>query len=312
MTDSTTATRPAEEPTEPKPRLLEMSATQLIGGALAAMTAAVIGARLGVAGTVLGAAIGSVVAGAAGSLYTASLKHTRNKLTSAFVGRVGGTPVTVSTVQAGPTAVDRAATGNGTAPGYGVAPGHASDDRAAGSSTKGWATQDWTTQDGYPSPPAASAPPSAEAVATAADVDATGRSVSRRPWRAILVSTAVVFLLAIAGLTTFELLSGQAVSGGQGTTLTQVGEGRSSGSNTPVEAPSAETSTSPTAEPSATPSTETSAAPSSEPTASTAPTTQTTQTPAPSTSTEPSATETPSAATSADPQASEPGTTAGG
>ena len=82
-----------------------MSATQLVGGALAAMTAAVIGAQLGVAGTVLGAAIGSVVAGAAGSLYTASLKHTKDKLASAFVGRVGETDVEVTTVSTG-TEVD--------------------------------------------------------------------------------------------------------------------------------------------------------------------------------------------------------------
>lgn len=327
MTDTKTLTRPADEPAEPKPRLLEMSATQLIGGALAAMTAAVIGARLGVAGTVLGAAIGSVVAGAASAVYTASLKHTRDKLTSAFVGRVGDTSVKLSTVRTATTPGDRLATG------YGMAPGRAADGRAADDSatrvlsTRGWATGDWATEDrtsgdgasgdwagrdGDGSPPAAAAPPSPDPVATAADVDAAGRPVSRRPWRAVLVSTAVVFLLAIAGLTTFELLSGQAVSGGQGTTLTQVGEGRSGGSDTPVQAPSAETSTSPTAEPSATPSTEPSAAPSAEPTTSTAPSTEPSQTPEPSTDTQPGASETPSAPTSADPQATPPGTTAGG
>lgn len=282
MTDTKTLTRPAEEPTEPKPRLLEMSATQLIGGALAAMTAAVIGARLGVAGTVLGAAIGSVVAGAAGSLYTASLKHTRNKLTSAFVGRVGGTPVGVSTApahQTGPT--------ERTGP---------TDDPAA-NRVAGWATDDWDI-----TPAAASAPPSAQPVATAADVDAAGRAVTKRPWKAVLVSTVAVFLLAVAGLTVFELASGQAVSGGQGTTLTQVSEGRSGGTDTPVQAPSAEPSTSPTAEPSATPSTETSVVPSSEPTTSAEPTTEASQTPAPATSGDPSASATPSATGSADSQ----------
>ena len=54
MTDTKTLTRPTpEQPPEPKTPRLEMSATQLVGGALAAMTAAVIGAQLGVAGTVL-------------------------------------------------------------------------------------------------------------------------------------------------------------------------------------------------------------------------------------------------------------------
>ena len=42
-----------------------MSRTQLVGGALAAMTAAALGSQLGVAGTLLGAAIASIVAGAA-------------------------------------------------------------------------------------------------------------------------------------------------------------------------------------------------------------------------------------------------------
>jgi hypothetical protein len=269
MTETKTSTRPPEEPTKPTSRLLEMSATQLIGGALAAMTAAVIGARLGVAGTVLGAAIGSVVAGAAGSIYTASLKHTKQKLTSAFVGRVGGTPVEVTTVSTDTTAVRS---------------------RAA----DGWPADGWTV----PEPTAATAPPSPDPVAAAAEIDAAGRPTTRWPWKAVLVSTAAVFLLAIAGITAFELVSGQAVSGGQGTTLTQVGEGRSGGT-APSEAPSAETSTSPTAEPSSTPSTEPSAAPSSEPTATSEPSTTTSQTPAPSTSTPPSSTPSPSASTSA-------------
>ena len=148
-------------------------------------------------------------------------------------------------------------------------------------------------------PTAATAPPSPDPVAAAAEIDAAGRPVARWPWKRILVSTAAVFLLAIAGITGFELVSGQAVSGGQGTTLTQVGEGRSGGAKALAEAPSTETSTSPTAEPSATPSTETSAAPSSEPTASSEPSTTTSQTPAPSTSTQPSSTPSPSASTGA-------------
>ena len=203
-----------------------MSATQLVGGALAAMTAAVIGAQLGVAGTVLGAAIGSVVAGAAGSLYTASLKHTKDKLASAFVGRVGETDVEVTSVSTS-TEVD------------------------------GWTT--------VTPPTAAVAPASSDPVATAADVDSAGRPVSRWPWKPILVSTAAVFLLAIAGITAFELISGQSVSGGEGTTITQVSEGRSGGTDTPTQAPSSSTSTEPSAEPSATPSAGTGTEPSSEP-----------------------------------------------
>jgi hypothetical protein len=273
MTDTNTMTRsPNDESPEPKTRRLEMSATQLIGGALAAMTAAVIGAQLGVAGTVLGAAIGSVVAGAAGSLYTASLKHTKDKLATAFVGRVGGTDVELTTVSTG-TEVD------------------------------GWVT---ATQ-----PTAAAAPPSPDPVATAAELDREGRPVSRWPWKPILVSAAAVFLLAIAGITVFELVSGQSVSGGQGTTITQVGEGRSGGTDAPTQAPSSDTSTEPTTEPSVAPSTDASTAPSSAPSQSVEPTPEPNQTTEPSASSEPTPSASPST-TASEPQVGGNATGTGG
>ncbi len=275
MTDTKTLTRPTpEQPPEPKTPRLEMSATQLVGGALAAMTAAVIGAQLGVAGTVLGAAIGSVVAGAAGSLYTASLKHTKDKLASAFVGRVGQTDVEVTSVSTS-TEVD------------------------------GWTT--------VTPPTAAVAPASSDPVATAADVDSAGRPVSRWPWKPILVSTAAVFLLAIAGITAFELISGQSVSGGEGTTITQVSEGRSGGTDTPTQAPSSSTSTEPSAEPSATPSAGTGTEPSSQPSQLAEPSTEPSQSTEPSASTEPTPSASPSTAGSEDPQvgSTDSGTTGG-
>src|SRR4051794_7581439 len=63
---------------KPKPAL---SFTQVVGGALAAMTAAALGSRLSVAGTVVGAALASVVAAVAGALYTASLRRTTSHVT---------------------------------------------------------------------------------------------------------------------------------------------------------------------------------------------------------------------------------------
>lgn len=64
-----------DDPTE-KPKHFEFSLPQLAGGALAAVTAAALGSRLGVAGTLVGAALASVVAGVAGTLYTGSIKAT--------------------------------------------------------------------------------------------------------------------------------------------------------------------------------------------------------------------------------------------
>ncbi|RLV55841.1 hypothetical protein D9V41_07975 [Aeromicrobium phragmitis] len=53
----------------------ELSALQLVAGALAAMTSAWLASWLGVAGTLIGAAVGSVVAGTASTLYSASLQR---------------------------------------------------------------------------------------------------------------------------------------------------------------------------------------------------------------------------------------------
>ena len=61
--------------TKRKP-FLDLSATQLIGGSLAAATAAALGSRLGVVGTITGAALVSVVSAVAGALYTQSLRRT--------------------------------------------------------------------------------------------------------------------------------------------------------------------------------------------------------------------------------------------
>jgi hypothetical protein len=75
---------------------LDLSVTQITGGALAAMTAAALGSRLGVAGTISGAAVASIVAGVAGSLYTASLRHTREKVKTVWSGRIAGTETPAS------------------------------------------------------------------------------------------------------------------------------------------------------------------------------------------------------------------------
>ena len=63
---------------------LDLSATQVVGGALAAMTAAALGSQLSLAGTVVGAALASIIAAIAGSLYTASLRRTSDKVKTVF------------------------------------------------------------------------------------------------------------------------------------------------------------------------------------------------------------------------------------
>jgi hypothetical protein len=77
MTDQTAET-------SRRPRL-ELSAAQVAGGALAAVTSAVAGSTLGVNGTVAGAAIGSVVATVGGELYTHSLRRTEHRVRTVVV-----------------------------------------------------------------------------------------------------------------------------------------------------------------------------------------------------------------------------------
>jgi hypothetical protein len=78
-------------PSEPAaPRKLELSLAQTIGGSLAAATAAAAGSQLGAAGTITGAAVVSVVASVAGALYTSSLRHTGDRVSSVLRAARGG------------------------------------------------------------------------------------------------------------------------------------------------------------------------------------------------------------------------------
>ena len=60
---------------------LELSLTQILGSTGAAVTAAFLGSRLGVAGTLIGAGLASVISVVGGALYTTSLKATRHQVT---------------------------------------------------------------------------------------------------------------------------------------------------------------------------------------------------------------------------------------
>ena len=84
--DTTTSTSNAgNQAGEKKPKkALDLSVPQIVGGALAAMTAAALGSQLSVAGTVVGAALASIIAAVAGSLYTASIRRTSDKVKTVF------------------------------------------------------------------------------------------------------------------------------------------------------------------------------------------------------------------------------------
>ena len=155
-----------------KKRAIDLSLAQVLGGALAAMTAAAIGSRLGAAGTVIGAAAASVVAAVAGALYTASLRHTHAKVRTVWTGRwSSGIPGAVEVVKDHAEATAANAIPQHTAP------------RRPGTLSRGRV---------------------------------------RIPWKQALVGALLAFGIAAAALTGLELISGHALSGGDGTTVTQV------------------------------------------------------------------------------------------
>lgn len=246
---NTPTEKPADEPEQK--RFVDLSATQLAGGALAAMTSAVIGARLGVAGTIAGAAIGSIVAGVAGALYTASLKRTKDKITSVIVSRGDDDTTELTTVTDDTVVLDR-----------------------------------WQTA----SLPAATDPqPPLGAADSQALVDEREPLTRRLPWKRILISAVAVFVLAIAGITAFELVSGHAISGGEGTTISQVNEDRSGGSDLPSESSSVTPSQDSTDSSSTSASSEPSASATSETTSSTEASSEPTQSSGSTSSSEPTA-----------------------
>ncbi|HVD81470.1 MAG TPA: hypothetical protein VNB87_13145 [Propionibacteriaceae bacterium] len=198
----------------------DLSATQVVGGALAAMTAAALGSQLSVAGTVIGAALASIIAAVAGSLYTASIRRTHDKVKTVFWT---GQPNEVED----PTVMEILPDSTG---------------HVAGQRSHLVAPE----PNGDPSPP------------------------PRRPklsWKRVAVAALAAFGIAAVALTTFELVTGHALSGGQGTTIQQVSEGKpAKESDTKKKAPSKEPTNKATTTKSETPTTEPSEAASSEPT----------------------------------------------
>jgi hypothetical protein len=225
-TDQTSKQNADSEPEielQKKKSLLDLSLAQVLGGALAAMTAAALGSRLSVVGTVVGAALASVIAAVSGALYTASLRRTRETVRAVIGGRsTAGAPI--------------------------------------------------PSRAGLPQPvtgvSAVAADPGLQSAASTQD-----RSASSSRLRALVVTSLVgamaTFALAAGALTMYEALSGHAMSGGRGTTLSQIQHhglnDRPTDKHTPAASKSADPShtAQPSAEPSGTPDAQ--ASPTAEP-----------------------------------------------
>lgn len=171
-----------------EPIKVSFSVPQIVGGALAAATAAAIGSQLGVAGTILGAAVASLVGGIAGTVYSAGLDRTHRRVSEAIKRNYGKVGV------AEPTDEENVATTDGMPP----AP---DDDLVA------------TTL--------VDLPPVAEEPA----IDHESRA---RLWKRTALTTLAIFVLAVATITVVELGLGRSLDGSGSTTVGQVTNPRGS------------------------------------------------------------------------------------
>jgi len=266
----------------PRP-VVSFSLPQILGGALAAATAATIGSTLGTAGTIIGAALASVIGGVGGTLYAAGIDRGGRGAWTAM--RKGYARIVSDKPD------DQDAPNPGT-PAAAEPPETEHDDpRHDDEPTKA------TVLIGM-----AAAAKSAENPGPQASTDSAGGKAEstgprqQRPSRKRLIwaiggsvaAAALIFVIAFAAITGVELAKGSSLSGGKGTTVSHiVNPSRASSSPTPkpTKKPSATSSPipAPTPSDSGQPAPQPSDTATSEPTA----TDQPSDTPSPDQPTEP-------------------------
>ncbi len=238
------------DPEDESPRKLELSPTQIAASALAAVSAAFFASWAGTAGTLVGAALGSVIATVGAATYSYSLRRTSEiaRRTAAQVRDGALIPPPVR-IRRGDTSVQPPVDEDGQPTNGSPTEGEvATDDDAAGP---------WWRR-----------------------LDPRGKDL---PWGRIALASAAVMLVTMVALTTFEGLTGRSVSDtvrgndANGTTVGSIFRGGSdSGEQQPTEEPDQEQQT-PSEQPGTPEETAPTEEPSSEP--SQTPTEEPTQTP---------------------------------
>ncbi|MGW1352738.1 hypothetical protein ACWCQE_26240 [Streptomyces sp. NPDC002409] len=251
-----------ESDTEPKERRIDLSVPQVAGSAVAAVAAAVAASQLGVYGTVLGAGVMSVVATCGGSVFQHFFRRTGEQIREVTVqvkhpDREVSVHARESVVGRGPKgargssggAVD--ATAMMRAVDAAAGPREAdetmllrgADGAAVPRDTDGTMLLRGVPGDAertrmLPAYDGSGAPATGRPVADEEFSEATTHGTRVRGWKRSALGAAVVFALTMAGITTYELISGGDLSGGKGTTVGSVVRGgeRSSGKDDPAPA----------------------------------------------------------------------------
>ena len=214
------------------PQKLEIDWLKTAGGAFAAVSSAFLLSTLGAAGTIIGAALGSVIVTVGGALYSQGLVRSHQRLSNvqaAAMRKVGGAQADVR----------RAARSQGDDEVVDAHLAHA-EERLDDVSDELYALVDEQTGPGW-----------RERLVTL-------------PWKRLSLAAAGLFAAAVLAITIIELAAGQSVSsitggseGGSGPTISRIGGGSggdtpnqedrvpTDGESTPSDAPSSEPSEQP-------------------------------------------------------------------
>ena len=208
------------------PEKVQIDWIRAIAGALAAVASAVLLSSLGAAGTIIGAAIGSLVVTVSSAMFTQGLTTSRHRLAKKQKGAVEKVGIAQAEVLRAARADDSAAQDSHLE--------HAEERLAE-------AREELD-----------------ETIVAGAPIGWRER-VSRLPWKHIVLTTLGLFVVTLVVITAFELVAGQSVSSMTGgsdsgrTTIGKVGSGDSGGDDQkdPGQQPSGSTSPSASVEPSA-------------------------------------------------------------
>ncbi|MFJ2278541.1 hypothetical protein ACIOEZ_30835 [Streptomyces sp. NPDC087866] len=263
-----------ESDIEPKERRIDLSLPQVAGSAVAAVAAAVAASQLGVYGTIAGAGVMSVVATCGGSVFQHFFRRTGEQIREVTVQvKHPDREVTVHTRETGPRqpartpregaallgAADDATTvlrraDAGADETTVLRRVDADADRptvlrrvdettvlrrvdAGGDETPPLRRADADGTVFLPRQDGRDATTVLRQVADEEFSDATTHGTRVRGWKRSAIGAAVVFAVSMAGITTYELISGGDLSGGHGTTVGSVVRGeRDAGPSTPEPA----------------------------------------------------------------------------
>jgi hypothetical protein len=261
--------KPESDDIEPKERRIDLSVPQVAGSAVASVAAAVAASQLGVYGTILGAGVMSVVATSGGPIFQHFFRRTGEQIREVTVqakntDREASAPTRETDGAGAATTVQRETDATAvqgetdattvlrevdatTVLGETDATTVLREVDATAVQGETDATTVLRSVAGDPDRTQLLRPLDGTQLLTTGRPDpdeefteATTHGTRVRGWKRSALGAVVVFVVAMAGITTFELISGNDLSGGEGTTVGSVVRGgeQDSGSNDQAPAPS--------------------------------------------------------------------------